>query len=124
MRKSRSESELGRLRNLASFGFSRDAPDLSSCGSTAIGIPREATTNGMTATGLDRHTRELIGLVRTTMVSSTLRATGTAIEGTYNTITSGTAIDATATMTTIAITGTIRIAAITRATTTIVTEPY
>jgi hypothetical protein len=59
----------------------------------------------MTAIGLDRPMRELVGLHRTMMVSSFLTATGKAIEGTCNTIIGGITIGATET--TIAITRTI-----------------
>ena len=66
----------------------------------------------MTAIGLDRRMREPVGLGRTMTASSILRVTGTEIEGTYNMITGGTAIDVIAT--TIAITGMIGIAKLPR----------
>ena len=108
------------LHNLAWFGFCRHGQGLSSCGWTDIGIPREGVTNGMTAIGLDRPMRELVGSDRTTMASSFLRATGTETEVTYHTIIGGTTIEATAT--TIGITGTIGIKTITKAVTAIVTD--
>jgi hypothetical protein len=73
----------------------------------------------MKAIGLDRRMRGLAGLHRTMMVSSFLRATGTEIEGTYNMIIGGTAIEAPAT--TVAITGMIRITAMNKAAKTIIT---
>ena len=76
----------------------------------------------MTAIGLDRHTREPAGLGRTMTASSILRVTGTEIEGTYNMITGGTAIDAIAITITIAITTIIGITTKTTTTTTIITD--
>ena|ERR1700730_3262886 len=57
----------------------------------AIGIPWEGITGGMGAIGLDHRTRELAGLSRIMMGSSSLLVTGKEIAAVLNTITTGTA---------------------------------
>jgi hypothetical protein len=56
-----------------------------------IGIPWEGITGGMEAIGLDHRTRELAGLSRIMMGSSSLLVTGKEIAAVLNTITTGTA---------------------------------
>src|SRR4029077_17106841 len=56
-----------------------------------IGIPWEGITGGMGAIGLDHRTRELAGLSRIMMRSSSLLVTGKEIAAVLNTITTGTA---------------------------------